>query len=110
MNSFFAPILFIQFLFLLASCNSTKTTTIEFSDGSYQGEIDKKGKKNGKGIYVWHDGSTYEGDFKEDSRHGNGYFKWRNMENHIKVIILKTAELEKVSTDGQMALITKGLS
>jgi hypothetical protein len=82
MNSFFAPILFIQFLFLLASCNSTKTTTIEFSDGSYQGEIDKKGKKNGKGIYVWHDGSTYEGDFKEDSRHGNGYFKWRNGESY----------------------------
>jgi len=82
MNSFFAPILSIQFLFLLASCNSTKTTTIEFSDGSYQGEVDKKGKKNGKGIYVWHDGSTYEGDFKEDSRHGNGYFKWSNGESY----------------------------
>ena len=32
------------------------------------------------------------------------------MENHIKVIILKTVELEKVNTDGQMALITKVLS
>ena len=32
------------------------------------------------------------------------------MENHIKVIILKTAELEKANTDGQMALITKDLS
>ena len=72
----------LLFLFFSVSCNSTKTTSIEFSDGSYQGEIDKKGKKQGKGIYVWHDGSTYEGDFKNDSRHGNGYFKWSNGESY----------------------------
>lgn len=78
----FALVLPIPFLFLLVSCNSTKTTSIDFSDGSYQGEIDKKGKKHGKGIYVWHDGSTYEGDFRNDSRHGNGYFKWSNGESY----------------------------
>lgn len=72
----------LLFLFFFVSCNSTKTTSIEFSDGSFQGEIDKKGKKQGKGIYVWHDGSTYEGDFKNDSRHGNGYFKWSNGESY----------------------------
>ena len=74
--------LLLFFLLFSVSCNSTKTTSIEFSDGSYQGEIDKKGKKEGKGIYVWHDGSTYQGDFKNDSRHGNGYFKWSNGESY----------------------------
>ena len=57
-------------------------TSIDFSDGSYKGEIDKKGKKNGKGFYVWHDGSTYEGDFKDDLRHGNGLFNWSNGESY----------------------------
>ena len=49
-------------------------TSIDFSDGSYKGEIDKKGKKNGKGFYVWHDGSTYEGDWSNGLRHGNGKY------------------------------------
>ena len=57
-------------------------TSIDFSDGSYTGEIDKKGRKNGKGFYVWHDGSTYEGDFMDDLRHGNGLFNWSNGESY----------------------------
>lgn len=57
-------------------------TSIDFSDGTYKGEINKKGKKNGKGFYVWHDGSTYEGDFKDDFRHGNGLFNWSNGESY----------------------------
>ena len=44
-------------------------------------EIDKNGK-SGKGIYKWHDGSTYEGDFEEDLRHGNGLFQWANGESY----------------------------
>ena len=34
------------------------------------------------GSYTWHDGSTYEGDFKNDFRHGNGLFKWSNGETY----------------------------
>ena len=66
----------------LAGCRSGKIATVDFPDGSYQGEISKKGKKNGKGIYKWHDGSTYEGDFEDDLRHGNGSFKWANGESY----------------------------
>ena len=69
-------------LFLVGGCRSGKTSSIDFPDGSYQGEIDKKGKKNGKGIYKWHDGSTYEGDFEEDLRHGSGHFGWTNGESY----------------------------
>lgn len=36
-----------------------------------------EGKKNGKGKFMWHDGSFYEGDFMEGLFHGFGtyYFK-----------------------------------
>ena len=34
--------------------------------------IYKDDKKNGKGIYKWSDGATYEGDWKDNLRHGNG--------------------------------------
>ena len=67
---------------LFFSCQSTNYTTIDFSDGSYTGEIDSKGRKHGKGVYKWLDGSTYEGDFKKDLRHGNGLFKWSNGESY----------------------------
>ena len=69
-------------LFLFGGCRSGKTSSIDFPDGSYHGEIDKNGKKSGKGIYKWHDGSTYEGDFEEDLRHGNGLFQWANGESY----------------------------
>lgn len=72
----------ILLTFYLTSCQSSKFTTIEFSDGTYKGEIDKKGKKHGKGIYIWLDGSTYEGDFRNDLRHGNGKFNWSNGESY----------------------------
>ena len=69
-------------LLLFGGCRSGKTSSIDFPDGSYHGEIDKNGKKSGKGIYKWHDGSTYEGDFEEDLRHGNGLFQWANGESY----------------------------
>ena len=70
------------FAILLAGCRSGKIATIDFSDGSYQGEIDKEGRKDGKGTYRWNDGSSYEGDFKENDRHGLGTFLWNNGESY----------------------------
>jgi len=67
---------------LLAGCRSGKTTTIDFADGSYEGEIDRKGRKDGKGTYRWNDGSTYVGDFKADDRHGLGTFLWGNGQSY----------------------------
>ena len=31
---------------------------------------------DGRGIFVWPDGSSYEGEYKDDKKHGNGLFKW----------------------------------
>jgi hypothetical protein len=31
---------------------------------------------HGKGLLVWPDGKSYEGDFREDKRDGVGIFKW----------------------------------
>jgi hypothetical protein len=70
-------------LFMLVACNSSKkVTTIDFHDGSYAGEVDGKGLKQGKGSYKWLDGSYYEGDFDNDLRHGLGHFRWSNGESY----------------------------
>ena len=79
---FLAQFSYIILIIIFSSCQSTKTSSIEFSDGSYKGEIDQKGRKHGKGTYEWHDGSVYVGDFKHDSRHGNGRFNWSNGESY----------------------------
>ena len=31
---------------------------------------------DGRGIFVWPDGRSYEGEYKDDKKHGNGLFKW----------------------------------
>ena len=38
---------------------------------SYEGEY-MKDKKNGKGSYLWKNGSKYTGNFENDYRHGYG--------------------------------------
>ena len=70
------------FVLFLCSCQSSKTVSVEFPDGSYKGEIDKNGAKEGNGFYFWHDGSTYEGSFSKDKRHGTGTFRWANGETY----------------------------
>jgi hypothetical protein len=36
----------------------------------------KNGKKNGKGVYTWPDGSIYTGEFLDDNLHGTGKMVW----------------------------------
>jgi hypothetical protein len=31
---------------------------------------------DGKGIYKWKDGRTYEGEYKNDKKHGFGIYTW----------------------------------
>ena len=31
---------------------------------------------HGKGIFIWPDGRTYEGDYYEDKKQGRGVFIW----------------------------------
>ena len=83
MKSYISCLATFVLLLILCSCNSSKkVTTIDFHDGSYVGEVDKKGLKHGKGTYKWLDGSFYEGDFDRDLRHGTGHFKWANGETY----------------------------
>ena len=72
---------FFVFL-LLFSCKSSKIETIDFSDGSYEGELNKKKQKHGKGFFRWSDGSYYNGLYENDKRHGEGRFLWANGETY----------------------------
>lgn len=56
--------------------------TVDETNGTYEGER-VNGKKEGRGIYKWKDGSIYEGEFKNDMMHGTG-----------KLIVKNTVEYE----------------
>lgn len=31
---------------------------------------------DGKGSFIWPDGRSYKGDYKDDKKHGQGLFTW----------------------------------
>ena len=31
---------------------------------------------DGRGMFTWKDGRVYDGEYKEDIKHGQGMFKW----------------------------------
>lgn len=43
----------------------------------YEGEY-MNDTKNGKGIYLWKNGSKYVGSFENDYRHGYGEMHWND--------------------------------
>ena len=59
--------IFVILIFSFFSCSSKESIVKKFSDGVYKGEVDKKEEKDGSGIIIWNDGSSYEGDFKGSS-------------------------------------------
>ncbi|MDG1355444.1 MAG: hypothetical protein P8P90_04280, partial [Opitutales bacterium] len=68
--------------FLIFSCQNKSISKLDFSDGTYEGEINRDGEKHGSGIYRWLDGSTYDGEYADDLRHGTGRFLWVNGESY----------------------------
>jgi len=36
------------------------------------------GSKNGKGHFIWSDGSAYEGEFKDNNINGKGTYSWND--------------------------------
>jgi hypothetical protein len=70
------------FLFFFSGCKSSQVSKLDFSDGSYEGKVNRAGQKDGYGIYRWIDGSIYEGEYQDDLRHGKGRFLWSNGESY----------------------------
>ena len=85
-------------LFLWGGCKSAKIETIDFSDGSYEGELNRDKQKHGKGFFdgmmalfimanicdlrhgqgrfLWANGESYEGVYVNDQRTGKGVYRW----------------------------------
>ena len=76
--------LLIFSLLFLFGCKSAKIESIDFSDGSYEGELNSKKEKHGKGFFRWRDGSYYNGEYHRGQRHGQGRFLWANGETYDK--------------------------
>lgn len=72
----------IILFFPIIGCTSSHHGEVNFADGNFVGSLDSNGKKSGKGIYRWNDGSTYEGDYINDVRSGKGRFLWANGETY----------------------------
>lgn len=54
-------------------------SNIKYNNGDeYIGEVDKDGKKHGKGTYCWANGSKYEGDWLHGKKTGKGKYSWAN--------------------------------
>ncbi|MEK9772624.1 MAG: hypothetical protein VW576_03565 [Opitutae bacterium] len=79
---FFQVSLCLLLFLSLLGCKTSPNAKLDFSDGSYEGGVNKKGEKQGTGIYRWLDGSIYEGDYLHDLRHGQGKFLWANGESY----------------------------
>lgn len=80
-------LLVILFSFLVG-CKKIPQAKLDFADGTYEGEINQDGQKNGTGIYRWIDGSFYEGEYQDDKRHGKGRFLWANGESYIGAYLM----------------------
>lgn len=50
---------------------------VKYDNGTFEGYM-KDGKRHGKGVYIWQDGSRYEGDWFQDLKQGKGVFRWDN--------------------------------
>ena len=61
--------------------DSSVSKTIKENNGEYIGER-INGKKQGKGKFVWNDGTIYEGDFEEDDINGKGKLIYNNKETY----------------------------
>jgi hypothetical protein len=79
---YFNHTIFIILLFFFSGCKSSQVSKLDFSDGSYEGKINRAGLKDGYGIYRWIDGSIYKGKYQDDLRHGKGRFLWSNGEGY----------------------------
>ncbi len=56
--------------------------TLTFSDGDkYEGEL-KDNKRHGKGTYTFSDGEKYEGEWKDGENHGTGTYTFSNGEKY----------------------------
>ena len=77
-----STVFFSLILLLTFGCKSRQVAQIDFEDGAYEGTLDSKGRKHGRGIYRWTDGSIYEGSYKRDQRHGKGRFLWAGGESY----------------------------
>ena len=64
-----------------SSIATTKSATYRGSTSSgvvweYEGEVDKRGRKDGVGTCSWDNGDTYRGQWKCDEKHGTGMYQW----------------------------------
>lgn len=49
-------------------------TNVAFTDGKYIGEIVENKIRSGRGIFYYHVGDVYFGEWKNDNFHGNGVY------------------------------------
>lgn len=77
LRNFFITLLLTVFLSITSF---SFAETLKFNGGIYEGEV-TNGKANGKGTFVFSDGSKYEGQFQNDKIAGDG--KYTDLNNSV---------------------------
>jgi hypothetical protein len=67
-----------EFDYDLLRKQSGKFSIKQYKDSIYRGEINKKRKREGKGVIVYDTGRIYEGTWESDKRFGRGYELFTN--------------------------------
>ncbi len=62
---------------LFSPKRASKVYTLANGD-KYEGEVNRKGERHGKGIYIFADGDLYEGSFVNGKFHGIGELRKAN--------------------------------
>ena len=62
--------------------NDTITTTVEYPDGKYVGQV-VGSVRNGLGTFFWNDGDRYSGYFVNGEKEGKGTFYYKNRDLYI---------------------------
>jgi hypothetical protein len=60
----------------------TKTKK-EYQNGTYDGEVNKRSERHGQGTFIYTDGRTYVGMFKNDMMHGEGTFTYPDGRKYV---------------------------
>eukprot|EP01036_Dinobryon_divergens_P027651 gene27651-36461_t len=52
-------------------------------DGKYDGDMDVKGRKHGRGVFIYQSGDIYDGEWMMNQKHGMGTYTMSNGDKYI---------------------------
>ena len=84
---------------ILVLKNLTNVRTITYKELVYEGQLDEKNQRNGKGTLKWPNGIIYIGDWANNKANGKGILSFSNFEHYEGMFVDNMFEGEGVYVD-----------